>query len=295
MKSLIVGMGFGGLYYGELTKLGHNITTVDADPSKKADYLSVDDLPTDLIFDTVNICTPNFTHEVIARKVATKARIVFVEKPGVKTAANWKRLVEDFPATQFMMVKNNQYRDNILSLIKYSHSSIIVDLNWINADRVPNPGTWFTTKEKAFGGVSRDLMPHLLSLFIACCPDYDKAQQLSYGASRRWKLEDLTRSDYGIVKADGVYDVDDACKFSFKLGDTVWNLTADWRSMGPDQRNIQFTVLDSAPKITRELGLCPEEAYNSMIRTAISKVDDDVFWAEQLKQDMWIHEKLDQL
>ena len=33
-------------------------------------------------------------------------------------------------------------------------------------------GSWFTTRKLAFGGVSRDLMPHLLSLYVAMNPHW---------------------------------------------------------------------------------------------------------------------------
>ena len=40
--SLIVGMGIGNLYAKVLTELGHNVITVDSDPNKGADFLTVD-------------------------------------------------------------------------------------------------------------------------------------------------------------------------------------------------------------------------------------------------------------
>ena len=41
MKSLIVGMGFGQLYKDVLTKMGHNVITVDRDQSKNADFVEL--------------------------------------------------------------------------------------------------------------------------------------------------------------------------------------------------------------------------------------------------------------
>ena len=54
------------------------------------------------------------------------------------------------------MVKNNQFRHNIDEMTNMARTSRVVDINWCNKNRVPNPGTWFTTKELAYGGVSRD-------------------------------------------------------------------------------------------------------------------------------------------
>ena len=41
-----------------------------------------------------------------------------------------------------------------------------------------------------------------------------------------------------------------------------------------------------------ELGLCPEDAYKRMIETAISNIANKEFWANELKQDLWIHEMI---
>jgi predicted dehydrogenase len=289
--SLIIGMGIGQLYKTVLEDLGHKVVTVDLHPGK-ADYTDLDKAVEDHKgFDTVHICTPNFTHAEIARKLAPVSRIVFIEKPGVKNAKEWQSLVGDFPNTRFMMVKNNQWRDNIELMKELATSSASVYIDWMNKDRVPNPGTWFTTKELAYGGVSRDLMPHLLSLFIALTPDYMRAHEVVNVTKQAWKLEDLTQTDYGTVKADGIYDVDDYCRIEFLEENCNWHLTANWRTMDEDQRQIEFHLLDGTVEVI-ELGLCPEEAYRSMIKEAVENVDNHAFWLNQFLQDIWIHNKI---
>ena len=290
MKSLIVGMGIGQLYKSVLTNLGAEVTTVDTDISKGADFPTVQSaILARGPFDTAHICTPNWTHSSIATQIAHDCKIVFIEKPGLRTASNWITLVQSFPETRFMMVKNNMWRDNIADFIDFANRAKKVRLNWINKDRIPSPGTWFTTKEFAFGGVSRDLMPHLLSLFVAINPNW--AQEKINGADSlaNWKLNDLVTTDYGIVKSDGTYDVDDECYIRFG---EKWLLTANWRSMTSDQRNIEFVMQDDNV-LTFELGLCPEYAYQNMIENAIANKDNDLFWATQLLQDCWIHEKME--
>lgn len=290
--SLIIGMGIGNLYATVLGNLGHKVVTVDPDPTKAADFTSVDEAIQLLVtFDTVHICTPNFTHANIARQVAPYAKIIFVEKPGVKDAKEWQALVGDFPNTRFMMVKNNQWRENIELMKELAASSGSVYIDWINKDRVPNPGTWFTTKELAYGGVSRDLMPHLLSLFIELNPDYMRAHDVVSVKKQAWQLADLTQTDYGTIKADGVYNVDDYCRIEFLQEGCNWHLTANWRSMDEDQRQIEFHLLDGTVEII-ELGLCPEEAYQAMIKEAVENVDNHAFWLNQFLQDIWIHNKI---
>lgn len=294
MKSLIIGMGIGNLYQEVLTNLGHEVVTVDLDPSK-AQYSSVQDAIQDHeYFDTVHICTPNFTHKGIAYQVAEVAKIVFIEKPGLRTTSEWQDMVRTFPHTRFMMVKNNQWRTNIRDLQKLASISKEIGLYWINKNRVPGPGTWFTTKELAFGGVSRDLMTHLLSLYQVLNYSYKTTPKIEASMEQRYCLEDVSDTEYGSVKADGIYDVDDVCKFTYIGPQREWNLVADWRSTTVDCRAIYFTLLDGTTE-KFELGLCPTEAYQAMIVDAITNLNNQKFWDDQLAKDLFIHNTIDQL
>ena len=290
MNSLIIGMGIGQLYKNVLTNLNAKITTVDPDISKGADFPTVESaILARGPFDTAHICTPNWTHSSIATQLAHDCKIVFIEKPGLKTASNWMTLVHAFPETRFMMVKNNMWRDTISDYIDFASRAKKVNLNWINKDRIPSPGTWFTTKELAFGGVSRDLMPHLLSLYISMNPNWEQEPLNGADSLTNWKLSDLKTTDYGTVKSDGTYDVDDECYINF--GDK-WTLTANWKSLDKDKRNIEF-VMQNDSVLTFELGLCPEYAYQNMIEDAYKNKNNDEFWKSQLLQDYWIHERME--
>ena len=131
-RSLIIGMGIGQLYKTVLEKLGHNVITVDKDTSKGADFDSVDAaILVNAPFDTVHICTPNFTHFEIAAKVAPISKIVFIEKPGVATSDTWTKLVTEFKQTRFIMVKNNMWRSNISELRELARQAKSVKIRWI--------------------------------------------------------------------------------------------------------------------------------------------------------------------
>lgn len=292
-KALIIGLGFGqAVYKPVLIELGYEVITVDMDTSKGADFSNLDDaIRVHSKFDTVNICTPNFTHIKLARKVAALSKIVFVEKPGVANSEAWKQLCFDYPQTRFMMVKNNQYRDlkQFKLLADQSHTVRVV---WNNKNRIPNPGSWFTTKELAYGGVSRDLIPHMLSYYVALT-DYTKGNKLYATAVQRHTLDTIDSTDYGVVNKNGVYDVDDFCEFEFKNGDTTWILTANWKDNKEDDVYISFDMKNSAAKYI--LGLCPEEAYRDMIGKAVNNLNNDEFWKEQLQQDLWIHKQIENL
>jgi len=283
-------MGIGQLYKDVLTKLGREVVTVDLDPSKGADYISVDQAINEhLAFNTAHICTPNFTHAELTKKLSTCANIVFVEKPGLRTAAEWYQAATS--SARIMMVKNNMWRSNINELRRQASQAKQVNIQWIRRNCIPHPGSWFTTRELAFGGVSRDLMPHLLSLFIALNPDWQQEKINKRSAVAKWQLKDIDSTEYGTVNPNGTYDVDDLCVINF--GDK-WNLTADWRSVDKEDSSIEFVMPDDS--IERfELGWCPEEAYLAMIQDAVNNFTNSTFWNKQFAQDVWIHQMIENL
>jgi predicted dehydrogenase len=290
-RSLIIGMGIGNLYKDVLTKLGHDVVTVDLDPTK-ADFTDINEAIRKYTwFDTAHICTPNFTHKSIAEQVAPYAKIVFIEKPGVKDSTEWNDLVKVRPFTRFMMVKNNMWRNNIQELIAKAQSAKNVNIEWIRKNCIPSPGSWFTNRELAFGGVSRDLMPHLLSLYVALNPAWRTEGLNGVASLQNWLLEDIESTEYGTVNPNGTYDVDDRCDIHFG---NKWNLRANWRSMGLERSAITFINQDNTSDVF-ELGWCPEEAYHNMIVDAITNVDNHVFWLKQYEIDTWIHERIENL
>ena len=291
-RSLIIGMGIGQLYKTVLENLGHEVITVDKDITKRATMPSID--AAILLygsFDTVHICTPNFTHFEIAGKIAPYAKIVFIEKPGVADSNSWNILLETFKYTRFMMVKNNMWRSNIAELKTLASTAKTVKIKWIRKNCIPSPGGWFTTRKLAFGGVSRDLMPHLLSLYIAMNPHWRADKVNGTTTLAAWKLEDIDSTDYGTVNPKGTYDVDDVCVINFT---NKWTCSANWRSMDVEDSSIEFIMPDNSVE-RFELGWCPEEAYQNMIKEAIERVDDAKFWTEQYEQDTWIHTVIEKL
>ena len=293
-NSLIVGMGIGQLYKSVLESIGHDVVTVDTDIRKGADFPSIE--PAILVhgrFDTVHICTPNFTHFEMAMQVAPYANIVFIEKPGVANSNNWATLLSTFPNTRFMMVKNNMWRDNIEELRECVADARTVKIKWINKNRIPGPGTWFTTKKLAFGGVSRDLMPHLLSLYVALNDKWQTSQMTGQEARQLHTLDKIEDTEYGAVKRDGTYDVDDLCKIKYMKNGRVWKMESNWADGKEDNRAIEFEMDDGSVK-RFELGLCPEEAYKNMIMDAIINTYNDDFWIKQAQIDIWIHERIEQ-
>lgn len=291
--SIVIGMGIGSLYKSVLKELGHDVVTVDSDINKGANFPTV--VPAIFAykqFDTAHICTPNFTHYQLTETIAPNSKLVFIEKPGLRTSGEWQTVLGNHKSRRIMMVKNNMWRDEIPMLQELASRAKRININWINKNRVPGPGTWFTNKKYAFGGVSRDLMPHLLSIFIALNPQYKTANEIGRSSLRKWELEDLLDTEYGVVDPKGTYDVDDYCSIIFDDYTKSWHLTADWKDGSRDQRNIEFIMSDGSVE-TFELGLCPENAYKNMIREAKTNLNNNTWWEEQYEQDFWIHTQVE--
>jgi hypothetical protein len=161
-----------------------------------------------------------------------------------------------------------------------------VDIKWIRKNCIPHPGSWFTTKALAYGGVSRDLVPHLLSLYIALNPDWYSTSATKKTSEQQWTLENIDSTDYGTINYNGTYDVDDKVEMSFG---EIWRVNANWRDLTTEESCV--TINDT----TIELGWCPEEAYHNMIKDAIDNVDNDYFWQQQVRQDIWIHKQIEAL
>ena len=180
--------------------MGHQVITVDINSKHNPMFLELTTaLATHPEYDTVHICTPNNTHYTIAQKVAPHSKMVFIEKPGVQNAQQWQILVSSNKNTKFIMTKNNMWRTKIwLDGIKTKVSdNDIIDINWRNINFLPNPGGWFTNKALAYGGVSRDLLPHLLSIFIAINPNTYKDFKLTkFHKEQKNSLKELIEERY---------------------------------------------------------------------------------------------------
>ena len=290
MKTLVIGLGMGQLYVKVLKELGHEVYTVDPDQTKSATFTNLSTaLSAHPALDAVFICTPNHTHDSIAQTVASHSGIVFVEKPGVLNSKRWQSLQLTYPNTKFIMIKNNMWRTVEEEMRIRIDDAEEIHINWINRNRVPAPGSWFTTKKLSFGGVSRDLMPHLLSIFINMNPNHYKEFQIESNiVKQNWKLDQLTSTEYGSINLDGTYDVDDWNEIILNDGKKKYILTADWRSMDKDDRAIHCYQREKLVK-SFELGLCPEPVYATMIQDVFNNINNEEFWNQHKEHDVWIH------
>lgn len=275
IKALVVGLGMGQQYTAWFKSLGYTVSTVDSDPEKFANYLLLSDALTDCNFDIAYIGTPNYTHELLARQVAVRTKILLIEKPGVESQAAWIRFVNDFPETRIMMIKNNQYRLEHSGWRALADNSKKVTVCWSRQNGVPKPN-WFKDKQLSFGGVKSDLMPHMLS-YYTLLTDY------KYGQKIYQDSDDMVN-----------IGIDSRAFLEFKNKDTTWNLIVDWKNNCKDENYIEFETKLGVFKF--DLGeLCPADPYIRMIKTAMNNIDNKEFWLDQYDQDVWIHKQLETL
>ena len=70
-------------------------------------------------------------------------------------------------------------------------------------------------------------------------------------------------------------------------------MIANWKDNIADDVYISFETANNTAKFV--LGLCPEEAYKAMIENAVTNLNNNEFWKEQLQQDLWIHKQIENL
>lgn len=270
-RVLVIGLGIGEVYRKELERYSdYNILTIDPDPLKNAKYPSCDCFRYIMdreFFEMVIICTPNHLHEEQIHQFAPISKIVLVEKPGVESSVKWRKICSLYPNTRIIMVKNNMYRCDMDSLkaINYFKDKKNIHINWNNHNRIPFPGSWFTNKESAFGGVSYDLLPHLLHFMFAISDSLD--YEIAVGWKKQiYNMSDITSTDYGIInKKNSIYNVDDTAHVSIKCGDKSFIIDTCWKTSGKNRQTISCE-----DEYVWDFRLCPDSAYNNMVDKFLS-------------------------
>lgn len=264
MRALLA--GFGGIgknvYFPELEKLGYRVDILDKF-YKDSDFSNIDDVTE--AYDIAVVCTPNSTHFEITKHLAlTGTKEIFVEKPGVRDSIEWTDLCTLSDAN-IHLVKNNLYRDNYGHILSLFPHAIGVDINWLNDNRIPNPGNWSTNKDFTYRGVSGDLMPHLYC-FAVMLFGFDAILDAKFEQEchQRWDLKNITNTGYGVVDPLGTYNVDDYATARTNINGIPLKMTASWK----EGYNKQSVTLYFADGSTHEwiFGLCPSKAYGVMLQ-----------------------------
>ncbi len=292
-RVLIIGLGIGSMYK-KLLEPFYEVVTVDTDESENPTYSSLEELISmgDTYFNLGIVCTPNYLHYEQVHKILFFCNNVLVEKPGFKTSKELSYLYSI--RKNVFLTKNNIYRVElplIKEKIKDNFPDIKeVEINWINYSRVPHPGSWFTTKEKAFGGTSVDSFPHLLSELLFILNNTSNVLNFSHSKEQRFKLEEVLDTDYGVPNPNGTYDVDDYC--NLKLDSLKFSLTGNWKSN--EKKEIGITILYSnGKKEYFDFDLCPEYCYQLQFEEFLNLSEERREYHHTM--DLLIHQVIENL
>lgn len=305
-QALVLGLGIGAVYLEQLTTLDFNVVTVD-NKIAEATYKTMDDVPEDMTFTIVVSCLPNYLHEESIHKFAKRTTIFIVEKPGLASLEDWNRILQQYSRTYIFMAKNNAFRMTMPELGRLFKNYIQLNLIksfeicWLNDRRIPYPGSWFTNKELAFGGVSRDLMPHILSVLFALGFPIKKFEEYVLGAFKhqQFTLDEITSTSYGTIDKNGVYDVDDVCEMLLEYNSILIKLQAAWDI----KNNSEYfehgfyinLYLKTGESLHYFLDLCPNIAYGTMCNFYLKIVENELYdeIASQYDVDRLIHRAME--
>ena len=116
-------------------------------------------------------------------------------------------MIDKYPNSKIMLVKNNSYRDNYGLIDRSSAGEFDIDsvvINWINEDRIISQSQVIgvPSHHNMLGEVLfHDLFPHLycfmLHLFDVGVEKFDR---ISNYKMQKWNLDNISGSAYGVFQ-----------------------------------------------------------------------------------------------
>lgn len=181
-------------------------------------YTDYKELLKDKTIDSVDICTPNYLHSIIAVAAFEAGKDVFCEKPDAINVSEAERMkaAADKAGKTLMVMRNNRYVDASVFLKKFIDKGGMGDIYcgrcaWQRRRGIPGKGGWFTTKAQSGGGPLIDLGVHMIDLAIWLMGN-PKPVAVSGNTYRKFAdsdISDSVNSDFGDKKENGIFDVED--------------------------------------------------------------------------------------
>lgn len=124
--------------------------------------------------DLVVVATPNHTHAPLSRRALEAGHRVICEKPLALDRAAVEELLPAGRGRLFVSCPF-RFRPDVGALLDVFASGELGEvyrlrLSWTRAQGVPRPGSWYTDRARAGGGVLVDLGSHLLDLALRMAP-----------------------------------------------------------------------------------------------------------------------------
>lgn len=181
-------------------------------------YTDFRELLKDESIDSVDICTPNYLHSIIAVAAFEAGKHVFCEKPdavNVEEVLKMNRAAEKAGKT-LMIMRNNRFSPASQYAKKYIESGAMGDIycgrcGWQRRRGIPGKGGWFTTKAQSGGGPLIDLGVHMIDLAIWLMgnPKPVTVTGSTYCKFADSDTSDSVNSDFGDKVSGGTFDVED--------------------------------------------------------------------------------------
>ena len=148
-------------------------------------YTDFNELLKDETIDSVDICTPNYLHSIIAVAAFKAGKHVFCEKPDAVNVEEVMKMNDAAKAAgkTLMVMRNNRFTDASKLAKKFIDDGKMGEIycgrcGWQRRRGIPGKGGWFTTKAQSGGGPLID-------------------------------VSDSVNSDFGDKVEDGTFDVED--------------------------------------------------------------------------------------
>ena len=181
-------------------------------------YTDFRELLKDETIDSVDICTPNYLHSIIAVAAFEAGKHVFCEKPdavNVEEVLKMNRAAEKAGKT-LMIMRNNRFSPASQYAKKYIASGAMGDIycgrcGWQRRRGIPGKGGWFTTKAQSGGGPLIDLGVHMidLAIWLMGSPKPVTVTGSTYCKFADSDTSDSVNSDFGDKVSGGTFDVED--------------------------------------------------------------------------------------
>ena len=181
-------------------------------------YTDFRELLKDESIDSVDICTPNYLHSIIAVAAFEAGKHVFCEKPdavNVEEVLKMNRAAEKAGKT-LMIMRNIRFSPASQYAKKYIESGAMGDIycgrcGWQRRRGIPGKGGWFTTKAQSGGGPLIDLGVHMidLAIWLMGSPKPVTVTGSTYCKFADSDTSDSVNSDFGDKVSGGTFDVED--------------------------------------------------------------------------------------
>ena len=211
-------------------------------------YTDYKELLKDETIDSVDICTPNYLHSIIAVDAFKAGKHVFCEKPdavNVEEVLKMKKASED-AGKMLMVMRNNRFVGASQYAKKYIDKGNMGEIyaarcGWQRRRGIPGKGGWFTTKAQSGGGPLIDLGVHMIDLAIWLMgnPTPVAVSGNAYCKFADNDNSDSVNSDFGDKNAEGTFDVEDLAMGMIRFDNgAVLQIEFSWASNIKSERRF---------------------------------------------------------